>query len=173
MDGLEDRKKIRLRIYTPHDKKVKLEIKRKYNNNQIKSSVVISRQDAEALIKLDYDVLDKYKSKAAAMIKNIMKTNHLIPVVLIEYKRFAFMHDMNNIRITIDSEIKSSESDFNLFSENILFNPIDSFQSNLIEVKFDGYLLLWIKQILALHDLDRISFSKYTSSRFLFENYLA
>jgi len=173
LDGIEDRKKIRLRIYSPNDKKAKLEIKRKYNNNQIKSSVTITREDAEELIKMNYSVLDKYESKAAIQIKNIMKTNHLRPVVLIEYKRFAFMHDINNIRITIDSDIKSSETDFNLFSENILFNPIEPIRSTLVEVKYDGYLLEWINQILSLHALDRMSFSKYTSSRFLFENYLA
>ncbi len=173
MAGVENRKKIRLRIYSPEDTKAKLEIKRKYGNNQIKSSVTISKEDALELIKCNYEVLEKYTSKSAIMIKNIMKTNHLVPVVLIEYKRTAFMHTLNNIRITIDSDIRASETDFRLFDDDVALVPIDPIKTTLLEVKYDGYLLGWINDILSRYHLTKTSFSKYTSSRFIFENYLS
>lgn len=102
LSGVENRKKIRLRIYKFDDPNVKLEIKRKYNNLQEKKSIIITRDDARKLIQCDYDVLLKYQSTTAKEIYTVMKYNSLRPVVLIEYDRKAFMHPMNNIRITLD-----------------------------------------------------------------------
>lgn len=173
MDGTEIRKKIRLRIYSPDATMAKLEIKRKFGNDQEKSSVIIERYDAIELIKCNYDVLKKYDSPTAKMILNIMKVNHLKPVVLIEYKRLAFMHPLNNIRITVDSDIRASETDFDLFNQKLELVPIEPIPTILVEVKFDGFLFNWLNEILARYPLDRMSFSKYSNSRHLFENYLA
>ncbi|MDD4282821.1 MAG: polyphosphate polymerase domain-containing protein [Bacilli bacterium] len=173
MDGIEDRKKIRLRIYSTKDSTAKLEIKRKYGNNQIKQSVKVSKEDALELIKCNYEVLNKYTSPTAVMIKNIMKTNRLIPVVLIEYNRTAFMHTLNNIRVTVDTDIRSSETDFRLFSDNVKLVPIEPFKTTVVEVKYDGYLLGWINAIISKYHLTRTSFSKYQNSRFIFESYLS
>ncbi|MDO5568879.1 MAG: polyphosphate polymerase domain-containing protein [bacterium] len=171
MIGIENRKKIRLRIYSSEDTKAKLEIKRKYNNNQIKSSVIISREDAIELIKQNYDVLNKYQSATAKTIMNIMKVNSLVPVVLIEYRRKAFIHPMNKTRITLDSKIYSSETFFDIFAKDPPLVPIDD-NVCLLEVKYNGFLLGFINDIINSFDLSRTSFSKYTSSRNMFENYL-
>lgn len=173
LDGVENRKKIRLRIYSSEDQKAKLEIKRKYGDNQVKSSVVISKEDALKLIECDYDVLQKYESDTAKTIYNIMKVNHLRPVVLIEYKRKAFIHEMNNIRITIDSDIRASETDFRLFEKEPILKPIEYYHNVLVEVKYDGFLLNWITNILSRYQMTRTSYSKYSNSRFIFESYLA
>ncbi len=45
------------------------------------------------------------------------------PVVLIDYDRRAFYHEENNIRLTLDSNIRSSETNFDIFSENIPMVP--------------------------------------------------
>ncbi len=173
MSGIETRKKIRLRIYSTGSDTAKLEIKRKNGNDQIKDSVKIKKDDALELIKGNYNVLNKYRSNCAKTIRNIMKINHLIPVVLIEYKRTAFMHSLNNIRITIDTDIRSSETDFRLFDDDVELVPIDLVKTTLVEVKYDGYLLGWINTILSRYHLTRTSFSKYTNARFIFERYLA
>ena len=46
-DGLETRRKVRLRIYDPLDEQVLLEIKQKQGENQRKRSLVLSRSHAE------------------------------------------------------------------------------------------------------------------------------
>lgn len=173
MDGIENRKKIRLRIYSHKDTNAKLEIKRKFGDNQVKSSVVISKEDALELIRCNYSVLEKYESETAKTILNIMKVNHLRPVVLIEYKRKAFIHDMNNIRVTIDSDIRASETCFDLFSENPVLTPVEEYRTTLVEVKYDKFLLNWINEVLSRYQITRTSYSKYSTSRGIFENYLA
>lgn len=172
LSGAMNRKKIRLRIYSHDDPNVKLEIKRKYADAQEKQTVIISREDAQSLIDLDYEVLRKYKSDTANTIYNILKVNHLIPIVLIEYKRKAFIHPMNNIRITLDSEVESSESNFDFFAKAPVLAPTDYYYQAILEVKFNEFIFKWITDVFKPYNLDQQSYSKYMLSRGIFERYM-
>ncbi|NLK44549.1 MAG: polyphosphate polymerase domain-containing protein [Tissierellia bacterium] len=173
LSGVEYRKKIRLRTYSPDSPTVKLEIKRKVGDSQEKKSLIISREDAKELINLNYDVLNKYQSEIASMFYRIMKFNGLRPVVHVEYRRKAFIHPMNNIRITLDSDIKSSETDFNIFSDSPILVPVEDYYFALLEVKYNTFIFKWISDLIGLYDLTRLSYSKYMVSRGIFERYMA
>ncbi|CEJ73221.1 VTC domain-containing protein [[Clostridium] sordellii] len=172
INGEEVRKKIRLRIYDTKTDKVKLEIKRKINISQRKETVTITREDAIKLINMDYSVLLKYNNDIANSAYNIMTMGQYRPAVLVDYNRIAYIHTENNIRVTLDSDIRSNEFDFNMFSEDVSMTPIVDYYNAVLEVKFDGELFCWISQALADLDTTNRSLSKYCSSRRLFENYL-
>lgn len=172
VNGEEIRKKIRLRIYDIKTDKVKLEIKRKMNVSQRKETTTISREDAIALINKDYSVLLNYENDTAKSAYNIMTIGQYRPVVLVDYNRRAYIHNENNIRVTLDSDIKSNEFDFDMFNEDILMTPIVDYYNAVLEVKFDGELFCWISQALAGLDTTNRSLSKYCSSRQFFENYI-
>lgn len=172
VNGEEVRKKIRLRIYDTNTDKVKLEIKRKMNVSQRKETTTIRREDAIALINKDYSVLLKYENDTAKSAYNIMTIGQYRPVVLVDYNRRAYIHNENNIRVTLDSDIKSNEFDFDMFNEDILMTPIVDYYNAVLEVKFDGELFCWISQALAGLDTTNRSLSKYCSSRQFFENYI-
>jgi len=171
--GVDDRKKIRLRVYSPGDEHVKLEIKRKFCDDQVKKTAIISRAAASRLIDCDYDVLLQYDNKIIRMIYEVMRVNHVRPVVLTEYRRTAFIHPTNNIRITLDTEIRSSETCFDIFDKNPVFTPVEDFAFALVEVKYDAFIMRWLSELLSRHDLVRSSYSKYFMSRGLYERYLA
>jgi len=95
------------------------------------------------------------------------------PVVLIDYNRRAYVHGENNIRVTLDSDIRSSETNFDLFSKDILMTPVFDHYNAILEVKYDQDLFCWISQIIAGRDNIHQSLSKYCVSRKLFEQYLA
>jgi hypothetical protein len=173
MAGIENRKKIRLRIYGYGDTKVKLEIKRKFGGEHVKKTAYIARADAERLIDCDYEALRKYDNKTIRMIYEIMRVNHVRPVALVEYRRMAFIHPTNNVRVTLDSDIRSNETYFGLFDENPALAPVEEFAFALVEVKYDTFIMRWIVELLAQYDLVHGSYSKYSSSRRLLENYLA
>lgn len=172
IDGEEVRKKIRLRIYDTKTNNVKLEIKRKINISQIKETITISKEDAIALINKDYSVLLKYENNTAKSAYNIMTLGQYRPVVLVDYNRRAYIHNENNIRVTLDSDIKSNEFDFDMFSDDVIMTPIVDYYNAVLEVKFDGELFCWISQALAGLDTTNRSLSKYCSSRRFFENYI-
>ncbi|CEI73336.1 MULTISPECIES: polyphosphate polymerase domain-containing protein [Romboutsia] len=172
INGEEVRKKIRLRIYDTKTEKVKLEIKRKMNINQRKETVTISREDAIRLINKDYSVLLKYNNETAKSAYNIMTIGQYRPVVLVDYNRKAYIHEENNIRVTLDSDIRSNEFDFDMFNDDIIMNPIVNYYNALLEVKFDGELFCWISQALSNLYTTNQSLSKYCSSRKFYENYI-
>lgn len=172
LSGDEDRKKIRLRTYDAASPKVKLEIKRKFGDDQIKKSAIISKEDAQKLIAGDYDVLLGYENKTARMIYEVMRINHVRPVVLIEYRRKAYIHPTNNIRITLDTEIRSSETFFDMFDPEPVLGVAEEFAFALCEVKYDAFLMRWLSDLLADYGLTRSAYSKYLISRGMMERYL-
>ena len=172
IDGEEVRKKIRLRIYDTKTQVVKLEIKRKININQIKETVSISREDAIKLIDLDYSVLLKYKDNTAKTAYNIMTLGQYRPVVIIDYHRKAYLHEENNIRVTLDSDIRSNEFNFDIFDDNIVMGPIVQYYNAVLEVKFDKDLFNWISYALTNLDTTNQSLSKYCVGRRFYESYI-
>lgn len=159
------RRKIRLRIYSPNDTKAKLELKQKENIFQKKRSLTISREDAVELINSNYSVLLKYDDDFAREIYSIMCMYAYKPKSIVEYQRYALMAKENNIRLTFDSEIRATESSFDLFSENLPLNPVFPKDKVVFEVKYDKFLLGYISEIVSTINVKNITSSKYCLSR--------
>ncbi len=171
--GVENRMKLRLRIYPPDYKNVKLEIKKKKCNAQQKQTLTISQYEARALIYKDYDAALMNKSIEDMLLENSIPIQSMRPVVMNQYRRSAFMHPINNIRITIDRDIVSSETYFNLFAENPVMFPVTDYYEALLEVKYDNFLFKWISDLLSVYELNKEAYSKYVFSRRLFESYIS
>lgn len=159
------RRKIRLRIYSPYDTKAKLELKQKENIFQKKRSLTISREDAVELINSNYTVLLKYDDDFAREIYSIMCMYAYKPKSIVEYQRYALMAKENNIRLTFDSDIRATESSFDLFSENLPLNPVFPKDKIVFEVKYDKFLLGYISEIISTINVKNVTSSKYCLSR--------
>lgn len=163
--GNEYRKKIRLRVYDAKANKAKLEMKEKCGVNQRKRSLVISKEDALKLIDCDYSVLLGYKEELAKELYYIMVTEVYRPKCVVQYMRQAFAAAENNIRITYDSELVSNEGYFNIFDENLCVYPIAEKDEVILEVKYNNFLLSYIKDLLECVDKTETSNSKYCRAR--------
>ncbi|MBP3339961.1 MAG: polyphosphate polymerase domain-containing protein [Lachnospiraceae bacterium] len=165
--GIKDRKKIRVRIYDVSAEKAKLEVKQKEGNMQRKRSISITRKEAEMLCKGDYEFLLNKDDKLAEDIYYIMHKETYRPKCIVEYKRRAFAVPTNNIRITFDSEIAVSEGNLNIFDNSkAMLVPIESRNKVILEVKYNNFLLSYIKDALQLCDAPQESYSKYTTGRY-------
>ena len=166
MAGTEIRKKIRIRVYDPSSNKCKLEMKKKNGDYGHKISLWITKEDANGLIKGKYNVLEKYFNEypEAVEIFIAMSLGCYRPVVMVEYDRIAFTYPMYDTRLTFDYNIRSSESNFNLFDKNIMYNSILN-DKVVLEVKYNEKLMKFISQILKPYKLTRLSISKYCMSR--------
>lgn len=166
LNGTENRRKIRLRIYSLDDAVAKLEMKQKQGSKQLKRSLTVSRQDAIELIRGRYEVLLKYdKEEFSSEIYAFMKTRCYRPCTIVEYDRKAYIAKENNIRITFDSNIRASESNFDIFSNKLNLVPVMDLHNVVMEVKFNGFLLSYIKDMLSDTDSSEISVSKYYLAR--------
>ena len=160
-----NRRKIRLRIYSPEDQTAKLELKQKENIYQKKRSLTISRAHAEALIDGDFSVLLTYPDAFAAEMFYLMSTEGYRPKTIVEYQRRAFMARENNIRLTFDSDIRATESCFALFAENLPMQPVFDPTKTIFEVKYDKFMLGYLSEIISTINRRNISSSKYCMGR--------
>ena len=171
-DGLELRRKIRLRIYDTNSPFALLEMKQKQGEKQKKRSLRITREDAKTMILGDYSVLLKYDDKFAAECFSIMSMLCYRPKAVVTYQRKAFVAKTNDIRITFDNHIKGTESCFDIFSDKLLENNLLDPYLGVLEVKFNGFLLSYIKDMLVECNASEVSVSKYCLGRSISKHYL-
>lgn len=171
-DGVELRRKIRLRIYNTNTSFVLLEMKQKQGTQQKKRSLRLTREEAKEMILGDYSVLLRYNEPFAAECFSLMNTLCYRPKTVVTYQRKAFVAKTNDIRITFDHHIKGTESCFDIFSDNLLENSILDPYLGVLEVKFNGFLLSYIKDILMECNSSEVSVSKYCLGRAVSKHYL-
>ncbi len=170
VEGLEIRRKIRLRVYGVEDSVAKLELKEKQDSFQRKRSLILDRDDAKELIKGNYSVLLKYSEEFAAEIYGRMTQYSYRPKCVVQYYRTAFAEPVNDTRITFDRNLSASVADFDIFSPNINLYPVGLYGNCTMEVKFNRFLLSYVKNLVSLADKTPISCSKYEMARQMFLN---
>jgi len=164
-DGLELRKKIRLRVYNPNDDFAMLEMKQKQGEYQMKRSLKVSKEDAMEIIKANYAPLLKYTDSFASEMYAYMTMNLYRPKVVVEYKRDAFIVNENNIRLTFDHDVRATENSYDIFDSNLLLIPVMEQDNIILEVKYNGFLLSYIKDLVKNVSCMNLSVSKYYMSR--------
>lgn len=165
-NGLKDRKKVRIRFYGNNTNFLKLELKEKLNEISRKQSIVIDKEIANALINEKYEVLRLLNNPIAEKIYFIMQCGYYKAKCMVEYDREAFYLKENNIRITIDSNISTTETNLDIFAKNRMLYP-SLIKGDVLEVKYSNFLISHIKGILDGVNKQEISISKYTNSRIL------
>lgn len=170
--GVEIRKKIRIRTYSADADKCKLEVKQKNGDLQHKVSLWITREEAGELTRGNYSVLTRYfdQSPDAVYIYTVMVMGCYRPVVLVEYDRVAYTHPLYSTRITLDMYLRSSETNFDLFSKEPVYTP-QMLESHVLEVKYNEKLLVFLSEILKSFHLTKCSVSKYCISRKIFYDF--
>ena len=165
LEGVETRRKIRLRIYDPKHDFAMLEMKQKQGAAQKKRSLKMSKKDAEELIRGNYSVLLNYEEDFARECYGLMQYKCYRPKTIVQYNRKAYIAKENKIRITFDNNIVATESNFDLFSENLIMNPVLDKFNVVLEVKFNGFLLDYIRQFINSINKSELSVSKYALAR--------
>lgn len=165
MAGAEVRRKLRLRIYSPEDDFALLEIKQKQGSYQLKRSMRIAREHALLLAEGDYSPLMEYEEPFAWEVYGILTMNIYRPKTIVEYRRSAFVMPENSIRITFDSRISATECGRELFDRELLLCPVLEPWKVVLEVKYNGFLLTYLKDLLQSADKSELAVSKYCLAR--------
>lgn len=164
-EGVENRKKVRIRTYGSGLDFAKLELKAKSGSMQRKQSLNISKADAIELINGNYGVLNNYSEEFATYMYNLMVTQQYRPKTIVEYDRVALTAPLNNIRVTFDSGVRANEGVFDLFSEDTNCYPVMSPSKGIIEVKYNKFLASYVKETLRCVNTLESSASKYVLAR--------
>ncbi|WP_026509737.1 polyphosphate polymerase domain-containing protein [Butyrivibrio sp. LC3010] len=164
ISGIEERKKLRLRIYDIADTAVKLEIKNRYGDYIEKESLTITKEAALSVINGNYSYLETYTDSVAVKALNIMTGKLYKPKVIVDYDREAYVYPEHNVRVTFDKYIRGAFSD-RLFDENIGMVPVFRESVMVMEVKYDRVFPEFIKQAMSSAAIQYSSISKYCMVR--------
>ena len=171
VSGVEVRKKIRLRNYGLNSKSAKLELKQKQGQWQKKRSLTLDKGKALRLINCDYTALLECKSDFADECFGIMNMRCYRPKAIVSYTRKVFVAKENETRITFDHNIKGTESFFDIFSNNLSEIPVVDPYMVVLEVKYNNFLLSYIKDIIQTCNESERAVSKYCLGRPTLDKY--
>lgn len=164
-DGTDPREKFRIRIYNAGSERITLECKRKEQGKNHKTSCPLTVEQTQLLIA--GKILPDIGSQPPLLQKltMLMLTRRMRPVVIVEYDRIPYVYQNGNVRITLDTNIRSSSDVERFLDEIIPMRPVLPVGQQLLEVKYDEYLPDFIYRSLQLHSLYQTAFSKYTICR--------
>lgn len=165
IDGVDSRRKVRLRIYRPNSNFALLEMKQKQSVIQVKRSVKISREDAAQLCGGVYTPLLQYDNPFALECYTLMKSRGYLPKAIVQYQRTAFVANGNDTRITFDRRIVATESSFDIFSDKLCMYPVGDPFKTVLEIKYNGFLYSYIKELMQRLEKSAIAVSKYCMAR--------
>ena len=160
-DGTDPREKFRIRIYNHSTERITLECKRKERGKTLKTSCPLTLEQTQSLMegKALSNISDLHPLLQKLTAKMLM--HRFRPVIIVEYDRVPYVYKNGNVRITLDTNISSSQDIKGFLSESIVKRPIMPVGQSILEVKYDEYFPDYIYRSLQLQNLRQTAFSKY------------
>jgi len=163
LSGLSRREKFRLRYYDDDQSFIRLEKKSKANRMSYKESTVVTAKQCEALLAGDYSFLKESQNPLLMELYSKIHYQNLRPRSIVEYHREAYKYPPGNVRVTLDSNIRTSNSVMGFLDPKLTTIPATS--STILEIKYDGFLPDIIRDILQIAWRNQTEFSKYVVAR--------
>ena len=163
LDGVGKREKFRIRLYNRDDSFISLEKKSKINGLCQKQSVLIDSGLAKRLSRGDYGGSEGCGSPLLTELYVKMKGG-ISPKVLVDYTRTAFVFAPGNVRVTIDSDVRTGLKCTDLLDADCVTLPVPK-SPCILEVKWDEFLPDIIRDAVNIPFRRASAFSKYAACR--------
>lgn len=158
--GVPVRHKYRIRYYNENDRFFRLERKSKIDTLCGKAGCTLNRDEVGRLMAGE---LQWMAADARPLVRELylkMRTELLQPTVQVHYIREAYVYGPGNVRVTLDSDIRTGLWNTD-FLQRAQFRPrTQSDDFVLLEVKYDSYLPQIIRDITSC-GCRPMSFSKF------------
>jgi hypothetical protein len=164
--GISRRFKYRIRYYGENPDFMKLERKEKWDGRCHKEACMLTISEYEEI--LAGKAQDLFWETDKKLLKEFcvhVMTRGFIPKAIIDYERIAYVEEITNIRITLDTNISVSDDVEHFLDGDYLKYPLQDKDQHVLEVKFDYILPGYVKSIVTKNNLVQSSFSKYYLGR--------
>ena len=158
MNGVDNRKKYRIRFYDMDEGLLRIERKDTVNGMKDKTNLITDKSVVEQILSGETVAGD---NGLLGEIHNIQATEGLRPSAIIDYVRCAYTYPTGNVRITFDTNLACTGRCEDMFEEDAILLPLLPADRYILEVKYDAILPGFISDMLDIGDLERVSFSKY------------
>ena len=190
IDGIAKREKFRIRYYNDDLSYIVLEKKMKIGSLCLKCSAPITEEECRKILSGgrssvtdggrsstidggrgsmrngDLSFMKEHPQELVRELYAKMTYQLLRPRVLVSYTREPFIYPAGNVRVTFDSDIRTS-----LFHQEFLtkeaagISATDEPQDVYLEVKFDAFLPEVVQDLIRVKGIRQHAFSKYSASR--------
>lgn len=164
LDGVEFRKKYRIRLYNFDDSFLRLECKYKHNTMTSKEQVLINKKDCIKIIEGKYDEITVQNDLYRKFL-NDMKVRSLKPSVIVDYTRLAYVYPISEVRVTFDSKVKSGAFQEDLLNFDLPMSSMLDDEEVILEVKFNEIIPEHLAMVLSTVPMVRQAFSKFAICR--------
>jgi hypothetical protein len=165
IDGVNNREKFRIRYYNNDLEFIKLEKKSKMNGLCSKRSAKLTREQCESIIDGDIQWMRGSSDPLLLELYTKMNFQQLRPRTLVDYIREPYIYEPGNVRITIDSDIKTGLNSKELFNQDLGTMRTHGTNIMILEVKFDEFLPSIIRDIIQVNNRQNSAVSKYAMCR--------
>lgn len=166
IDGIPQREKFRLRYYNDDLSHVTLEKKIKHNNLCMKIDAPLTAEEFQGILAGGGHWMQTHPHELVRELYCKMKTQQLRPRVLVSYVREPYIYAAGNVRVTFDSQIRTSLFHTTFGTGDIPdISATDTPVDRILEVKYDAFLPDIIACLLQSNGLRQQAFSKYGACR--------
>lgn len=163
LDGVQVREKFRIRWYQDDQSYVTLEKKCKYNDLCQKLDAPLTREEFQRIVQGGGGSwMLAHPSPLVRELYCKMQTRQLRPRVIVSYTREPYVYGPGNVRVTFDSDIRTS-----LFQTELSRAHVPDIRATevpgerVLEIKYDAFLPQVIAEVFHAHELRLQAFSKY------------
>lgn len=152
LNGIETRRKFRIRAYDLDPSLINLESKHKDDSYVSKLSKRLTGEQYRSLLNGDSSFMEGSDSEEDAFGEYYRSDliARLRPTVIVDYRREALVYPFGNVRITFDRELSACFNTMDMFAPEARYTRIFD-KEIILEVKFDKYIPESIQA--ALHGL--------------------
>jgi len=161
LDGVEVRRKYRIRYYNSDPSFIRLESKMKVNDLSHKTQERIDLKTAENLMKGEIENTVLTPDSVLTQFVLEIKVKSLRPSVIVDYQRTAFIHKALDVRITFDENIRSRIYDTALFKTQFGSVEVMEPQEVVLEIKYNEIIPQAIADVIRQVPMTRLAVSKY------------
>jgi hypothetical protein len=93
-----------------------------------------------------------------------MEYQQLRPRTIVEYTREAYVFKAGNVRVTIDSDVKSGLLSTDFFNQRL---ATVGKGERILEVKYDSFMPYIVNDLIQMNNREKSGFSKYVACRLI------
>lgn len=141
LNGMETRRKFRVRAYDLQPSLINLEAKHKDESYVSKLSRRLSEEQYHALLNGDSSFMqgsDAEEDAFGEYFRSDLITK-LRPRVVVDYQREALIYPFGNVRVTFDKKLSACFNTLDMFSPEAQYTRVFD-KEIILEVKFDNYI---------------------------------
>ena len=166
IDGIAWREKFRIRYYNDDFSFIALEKKMKVDSLCLKYDVRITEEECRRILGGDTAFMKEHPAELLRELYAKMQYQRLRPRVLVSYVREPYIYPAGNVRVTFDSQIRTTLFHREFLEERVSdISATDTPQDMFLEVKYDAFLPEIIQDLIQVPGIRQQAFSKYGACR--------